>query len=419
MMFGIFYEGLIRLYRAAVWMASWSNTKAEAFIRGRRNFYQQATSIRQQAGNKKLLWFHCSSLGEYEQARPVMEQLMAQQPEAFVLLTFFSPSGYEAVRHNTRAHAVMYLPLDTAANAQAFVHLLRPVMAAFVKYEFWYNYLKVLNQKGIPVIYFSVIIRKGHFLLHAIGKPLRRELMQARRLFVQDEWSAQRLAAAGFSNVEMAGDTRIDRVMQVAAAPTVPESFAGWASGKHLLLLGSVWEADMEKIGSDLKRVLNKHPKAAFVVVPHEPGDAWKQQLEKYFPQERICSFSHPEASSRILCVEVMGHLSSLYATAVMAYVGGGFGKGIHNILEAAVYGIPVMFGPEHRKFAEAQHLLALGTAVGFRHKGDLEKWFARGVEDATYAAGIKSRLAEYFATRAGASKKIVNFIQTNALYSE
>lgn len=414
MLFRLTYSLITRLYGLSALVFSLFSKKARKFVHGRKKWKTTAAEIRKQAGTKKLLWFHCASLGEYEQAKPVISGLMTLHPDVFFLLTFYSPSGYVQGAKNPLCHAQMYLPADTHYNVKYFVETLNPYMAVFVKYDFWYNYLRVLHEQNIAVIFFSVIFRADHFLMKPAAGPIREQVWNSRKIFVQNKASLDQLSEHGYPLGEIAGDTRFDRVLAIARHPELPETVIQWAQGKNILVCGSIWQNDTKKIQHDLCRILDEDAHAAIIITPHEPSVKWHEEVKKMFPAQEVCAFTQPDKSSRIMCVDTVGYLSSLYSLAQCAYVGGGFGKGIHNLLEAVVYGIPVMFGPKHKKFAEAELLIQLEAGFVFVNEGDLASLYSRFKHSGEKEKELKIKLRQFFEEHAGGSEKVVNFISKN-----
>lgn len=318
--------------------------------------------------NAKYIWFHASSLGEFEQGRPMIEKIRAEHPEYKVLLTFFSPSGYEVRKNYAGADVICYLPFDTTYRVSKFLNLANPAVAIFIKYEFWGNYLHELKRRGIPVYIISAIFRPDQLFFQWYGYSYRKMLSCFTHLFVQDERSAQLLKDFGVENVTVTGDTRFDRVLDVrkqARDISVVERFVFNKEGKKsfTLVAGSSWPQD-EVI---LLRYFNSHPEMKLIIAPHEIHREHLLYIESLIkrPSVRLSDVISESATmlhdKDCLIVDSFGLLSSIYRYGEIAYVGGGFGTGIHNTLEAAVYGVPVLFGPKYHKFKEARDLIAVG----------------------------------------------------------
>lgn len=361
------------------------------------------------------IWFHAASLGEFEQGRPMMEKIHKEHPRYKILLTFFSPSGYEVRKNYNGADVVCYLPFDTPYRVRKFLQLARPAMAIFIKYEFWGNYLGELKKQGIPVYIISAIFRPDQLFFQWYGRPYRRMLHNFDHLFVQDQRSKQLLADFGIRNVTVTGDTRFDRVLDVRAmAREIPliETFVGSRRGEKTLTLvaGSSWPED-EAI---LIPYFHQHPEMKLIIAPHEIHREHLLHIESMLKRPSVrLSEAHEEdlATKDCLIIDSFGLLSSIYRYGQIAYVGGGFGAGIHNTLEAAVYGIPVLFGPRYHKFKEAKDLIAVGggfsvaDAGAFRDKMDEWLTYREVLEAAGEAAG------RFVKQHAGATDQILKAI--------
>lgn len=315
--------------------------------------------------NAKYIWFHASSLGEFEQGRPMIEKIKTEYPTYKVLLTFFSPSGYEVRKNYTGADVVCYLPFDTPYKVRKFLNLANPAIAIFIKYEFWANYLTELKKRNIPTYIISAIFRPKQSFFRWYGKSYRKVLFCFNHLFVQDQASADLLASFGIHHTSVTGDTRFDRVLDVRkAARELPilEAFAKNPQGikQTILIAGSSWPKD-EAI---FIPYFNEHPEIKLIIAPHEINREHLLDIHSQLkrPSVRLSEVNEKSIASKdCLIVDSFGVLSSIYRYGDIAYIGGGFGAGIHNTLEAAVYGIPVLFGPKYDKFKEAKDLIAVG----------------------------------------------------------
>ena len=333
---------------------------------------QTTAILREKMDRKaKYIWFHASSLGEFEQGRPMIEQIRKVHPEYKILLTFFSPSGYEVRKNYAGADVVCYLPFDTPGRVEQFLDLANPAMAIFIKYEFWGNYLHALQQRGIPVYIISAIFRREQLFFQWFGKPYRKMLDCFNHLFVQDERSKVLLEEYGIRNVTVAGDTRFDRVIDVYhQAKQIPlvERFIKGTDGQQpplVFVAGSSWPED-EAI---FIPYFERHPEMKLIIAPHEIHEGHLKSIEArlHRPTIRLSQATEQNVANQdCLIVDSFGLLSSLYRYGQIAYIGGGFGAGIHNTLEAAVYGMPVLFGPRFQKFKEAKDLIAVGGAFTF-----------------------------------------------------
>jgi 3-deoxy-D-manno-octulosonic-acid transferase len=311
--------------------------------------------------NARYIWFHASSLGEFEQGRPMMEKIRERHPQYKILLTFFSPSGYEVRKNYPGADVICYLPFDTPYKVRKFIHLANPCMAIFIKYEFWGNYLSELRKRQIPTYSISSIFRRNQLFFRWYGRPYLKALRCFDHLFVQDAASAELLAGHGITHVTVSGDTRFDRVMDVQKqARLIPLVEAFVRGGRPTLVAGSSWPRDEELF----IRYFNEHPEIKLIIAPHEidRGHLLEIHARLKRPSVRFSDACEQDVAGKdCLIIDSFGLLSSIYRYGDIAYIGGGFGKGIHNILEAAVYGIPVVFGPAPHKFKEAKDLIAAG----------------------------------------------------------
>lgn len=403
-----FYNLVIQIYLISIRIAALSgNEKARLWIRGRQNIFSE---IKQKVNcDKKHIWVHCASLGEFEQGRPVIEKIKEKYPQKKLILTFFSPSGYEIRKNFDKADFVFYLPIDTKSNAINLIELINPELVIFVKYELWYHYFNELIKRKVPVYLISFIIREEHWLLGKFGKMHLSLLKHVNRFFVQDENSKSLLNKKGIENVTVAGDTRFDRVWDVVQnSKTIPIS-EKFRNNRKCIVAGSTWERDEELLAEFLKT--NREIK--LIIAPHEINEEHLKSIENKFDNTVRCSKANEETVSDfdVLIIDNIGLLSSLYAYADVTYVGGGFGKGIHNILEPAAHGKPVIFGPYHKKFREAEMLInseagfVINNFEGF--KEILDKLFS----DKTYLKNCSEKAGEFVRENRGASVIILNNI--------
>jgi 3-deoxy-D-manno-octulosonic-acid transferase len=355
-------------------------------------------------GDMPVMWIHVASVGEFEQARPIIERLHKELPFRKVLLTFFSPSGYELRKGYPLVDKVTYLPFATRRNAKKWMEVLRPEMAVFVKYEFWPAYLNVLKKKSVPTYLISAIFRPGQLFFRPWGKAYFKLLYTFKHIFVQDQVSANLLQHRGITSVSVAGDTRFDRVVEVrkqAKELPVVEGFV--AGAERVIVAGSTWPEE-EKM---LARYLSEHEDVRLVLVPHEIHSDHLHQIFQYF-EGRYVRYTEATMASvdkcRVLLVDTIGLLSSIYRYGHVAYIGGGFGVGIHNTLEAAVYGIPVVFGPNWRKFREAHGLIEAGAGLSVKNYREMTTALDRAFEQNNH---MGQAAAEYVARECGATEKI------------
>ncbi|MFV0272735.1 MAG: 3-deoxy-D-manno-octulosonic acid transferase [Macellibacteroides fermentans] len=362
--------------------------------------------------NAKYIWFHASSLGEFEQGRPLIEKIKAEHPEYKILLTFFSPSGYEVRKNYGGVDVVCYLPFDTPYRVKKFLDLSKPVMAIFIKYEFWDNYLSELKRRNIPVYIVSAIFRKEQLFFKWYGGMYRKVLSYFTHIFVQDDASRELLSKYGVTNVSVFGDTRFDRVQDVykntKQVPMVELFVNNNRSDNQLTMVaGSSWQQDEEVY----LNYFNEHPELKLIIAPHEIHKDHLMHIESMLkrPSIRLSEATEKDIKGKsCLVVDSFGLLSSIYRYGDLAYIGGGFGAGIHNVLEAAVYGIPVIFGPKYQKFKEARDLLQVGGAFSITD----EKTFESKMEElSTYrdlleAAGAAA--GDFVKSNIGATNKII-----------
>lgn len=393
----------IYLMALGVRVAALFKEKLRKMVQGHRATWQMLRAL---SGKDTYVWFHAASLGEFEQGRPLMERLRREHPEKKILLTFFSPSGYEVRKNYDGADLVCYLPFDTPLNARRFVKLARPEAAFFIKYEFWRNYIEVLYKRGIPCYSVSSIFRENQIFFRPYGRGYARCLSRMTHLFVQNETSRRLLEGIGVTNVDVVGDTRFDRVLDIRnAAKPLPlaERFAGcW----KVLVAGSSWPQDEEIIIP----YFNRHPNLKLVLAPHVVSEEHLQAIERQLARPALrYSKATPKAVAEADCliIDCYGLLSSIYRYASMAYVGGGFGVGIHNVPEAAVYGVPVIIGPNNKKFREAQALLRCGGCKEIACAADFEQLMDAWLSDKEALATAGKAAGCYIADNAGAADSI------------
>ena len=405
------YSLLIHFYAFIVAMISPFHRKARLMRFGQ---WKTNSILREKIDrNAKYIWFHASSLGEFEQGRPMIEKVKAQYPEYKILLTFFSPSGYEVRKNYNGADIVCYLPFDTPYRVKKFLNLANPAVAVFIKYEFWGNYLRELKKRGIPVYIISAIFRPDQLFFQWFGVPYRKMLYCFTHLFVQDERSKELLGQYGIRNVTVYGDTRFDRVLDVRnQARELPEFKRFVGERCQTLIAGSSWPQDEEI----LIPYFNEHPEIKLIIAPHEIHREHLMYIESLLkrPSVRLSDVMQDKSlleGKDCLIVDSFGLLSSIYRYGTIAYIGGGFGAGIHNTLEAAVFGLPLAFGPHYGKFREACDLIESGGAESIADGAQLLEWFDRLYRDpaATQRAGEACRT--YVESHRGATRRIVDEI--------
>ena len=419
------YNISIYLYLLGVMIVSIFNEKVRKMWRGERDAFKV---LREKVDpNARYVWVHAASLGEFEQGRPLIEQIRRDHPEYKVLLTFFSPSGYEVRKNYAGADIICYLPLDTITNARRFLRLIRPEIAFFIKYEFWYNYLHILKHRHVPVYSVSSIFREGQVFFRWYGRQYGRVLKCFTHFYVQNEMSRQLLAKIGINNVTITGDTRFDRVLQIKEqAKVLPISLApssavegegnGYTSKPKVFIAGSSWPPDEDIF----IKYFNEHREWALIIAPHVIGEDHLQQIEKKLEGwnvTRYTSLTTPHtpwtaAGGEALIIDCFGLLSSIYRYADITYVGGGFGVGIHNVLEAAVWGKPVVIGPNNKKFQEAQQLMAAGGCFEINEYGDFAKLMERFTNDAPFLQQASKQAEHYVESKAGATLQVLKDVK-------
>ncbi|HKK77999.1 MAG TPA: glycosyltransferase N-terminal domain-containing protein [Phaeodactylibacter sp.] len=403
MKMGLYTLG-IYLFGFAMRVAALFHPKARAWIEGRRGWKRKHKSA--PSASTPLLWIHCASLGEFEQGRPVIEGLKAQLPQLRVLLTFFSPSGYEVRNNYAQADYVHYLPLDTPGNAGAFLDIWQPDIAVFVKYEFWYNHLQALQRRQIPVLLIAGLFRHGQLFFRPYGKPFRRILRGFDHLFVQNEASAQLLSAYGLEQHTAAGDTRIDRVWQIAQSAPKNPVVEAFVQQHPVLVIGSSWPEDERH----LLPFVNENLPADWKVIlaPHQIGESHLRDIEAGL--QRPCLRYSEAASSglgekaQVLIIDNIGMLSGLYQYGKIAYIGGAFGSGLHNTLEPIAFGLPVLFGPKYGNFEEARYLVETGGGFVVSDTAAIHQHFQQLLAPAAYAQAAQAA-RQYIEQNQGASQ--------------
>ncbi len=400
--------GLV-LYGWIIRLAATRHAKARLWIDGRKDLFRRmAESIDPSA---RIVWIHVASLGEFEQGRPIIERIRKQYPDRKILVTFFSPSGYEIRKGYKGADYIFYLPLDTPGNARRFLDIVRPEAAIFVKYEFWLNLLSELRRRKVHTYIVSAIFRRNSIFFRFYGGLWRQALEAFDTLFVQNDESKRLLAELGFDNVIVAGDTRFDRVAEIARAARQIDIVERFRGDGRLFVAGSTWGPDEEL----LVRLMNDNPGVKFVVAPHEMEE---ERIVRLMERTRggalrytQCTPRTSYASKQLLVLDTVGLLSSVYGYASWSYIGGGFGVGIHNTLEAATFGLPIAFGPNYLKFKEAKDLVTLGAARSVADYEALGAWFTP-LRDNEEFLQKTSRIAKDYTTRhQGATDIIVGTI--------
>ena len=401
------YNIAIYLYGLGVFIYSLFNEKVRKMWRGEHESFR---IIRERLDpNAKYIWFHAASLGEFEQGRPLMERIRATHPEYKILLTFFSPSGYEVRKDYKGADIVCYLPLDTVNNARRFLRTVRPVMAFFIKYEFWYNYLHVLKHRCVPTYSVSSIFRRDQIFFKWYGRDYARVLSCFTTFFVQNEESKLSLGTIGIKNAVVVGDTRFDRVLQIKeASKQLPLVEAFVSNAEHVFCAGSSWQPDEEIFIP----YFNGRSDWKLIIAPHVIGEEHLAQMMQLLKGRRVTRYTqtNPEEAAKadVLIIDCFGLLSSIYRYAQVSYVGGGFGAGIHNTLEAGVWGIPVIFGPNNKRFAEAQGLLKCKGGFEIKDVNDFTTLMVHLESEPALLEKSGKAAADYVKSLSGATEKIL-----------
>jgi len=448
-----FYTIFCRLYLLGIRLAALWNPKAKRWITGRKGLFEQlstrlgdrtaqptpfplapggqdqlkrpqaAAGSSTAAGKTPLIWMHCASLGEFEQGRPVIEALKENHPNSQILLTFFSPSGYEVRKDYSGADYVFYLPMDSKANARRFIDIIQPDLVIWVKYEYWYHYLTTLKKRNIPTLLVSGIFRPDQPFFKWYGRLHQYILECFTHLFVQTEDSRKLLEGIGFkSQVTVNGDTRFDRVADILHKFTPIPAIEAFVGNHTTVVAGSTWPEDEE----ELDHYANTHPDMRFIIAPHEVNESHIREIEKLFKhtirysvlQKRVPgTVSRDQQVTNTLIIDNIGMLSRLYKYATITYVGGGFGgDGVHNVLEAAVYHKPVIFGPVYEKYIEAAELVDQGGGFPIQSAIELEKVMDQLLNDKTAYDKACQQAGEYVQAKAGATRAVLQYIDNKQL---
>lgn len=408
----LIYNLFIRLYFLGIKIASWFNTKAAQWINGRKNLLEKLQS--QIDGKHPIIWMHCASLGEFEQGRPLLETIKRDYPHYKLLITFFSPSGYEIRKNYADADWIYYLPIDTKSNATRFINIVKPKLVIFVKYEFWYHYLNELHQQKIPILLISAIFRKESIFFKAYGGFYRKILTFFTHIFVQDDNSITLLKGLlPKDKVSIAGDTRFDRVVEIANSFSPIPEIAQFTKDKIVIVAGSTWPADE----GNIKKAVEKIPSLTLIIAPHEIDDAHIKNLESLFTDSiKFSAIKNGTAqdwsNKHVLIIDNIGMLSRLYYYATICYIGGGFNKsGIHNTLEAAVYGKPVIFGPYYKKFKEAVDLIKINGGISYSNENELFEILLNLKNDNIKLKALSIAAGNFVKNSIGATRIIISFI--------
>lgn len=411
----VVYNLLVRLYGLLIRITSINNMKAKQWVDGRKNWKKNLELKLQALTSEKRIWVHCASYGEFEQGRPLIEAIKLKHPEYIIILSFFSPSGYEPFQHWNGADVICYLPLDTVHNSKEFIRLIKPKAAIFIKYEFWVNYLTHLRKAQIPTFLVSAVFKEHHPFFKWYGGLFRRSLKTFTELFIQDERSAELLTNIGVNNFEICGDTRFDRVLEVKKNFNALPMIDDYCKNHRIIIGGSTWPKDNELLISVFEML--KDSKLKLILVPHNVDAKSIQSLETTLDKNNLSYnlYSNGQLSpeKNILIVDTIGLLSRLYHYADVSYVGGGFNAGIHNCLEPAVYFKPVVFygGEEYHKYNEAIELLEIGAAKNVRNVSETYEAFNLFLNDKQSISKAEIALSDYFRKKSGTTERVMSFI--------
>jgi 3-deoxy-D-manno-octulosonic-acid transferase len=408
-----FYNIFLRLYVFGIRIVAIKSQKAKCWTKGRTTIFANLITWRNKIGNaEKVIWMHCASLGEFEQGRPVLEKIKTQYPSYKIILTFFSPSGYEIRKNFSKADGVFYLPIDGKKNAKMFIDIVQPSLVIWVKYEYWFYYLTKLKERNIPVILISAIFRNTQPFFKWYGGLWKKILNSFDKIFVQNKNSIALLNTIDISqNVILAGDTRFDRVINIAENKiTLPKGLLQFCENKKVIVAGSTWEED-EQV---LVHYARSHKDVQFIIAPHETDDERIVEIEKLFVGAvRYSDFIAGKEATQIIIIDNVGMLSKLYELATVSYIGGGFNNsGIHNILEAAVYGKPIVFATEYDKFKEATDLVEAEGAFSIENALELENLLDNLFEDNLALENASNICKNYVYEKQGATEKIIEYLK-------
>ena len=395
-----------KIKKAFLWAQRPGNAKVPELVEGPTAQVESMTVLQQaQEPDVEWIWFHAASLGEFEQGRPVIEAIKERHPQFKISLTFFSPSGYEIRKEYPLADEVMYLPIDTPHNAAEWVQRHHFVAAFFIKYEFWFNYMRALDKAGIPLFYISLILKPDSFFFRNYGSWFRKQLKTVHHFFVQDETTAELLKQHDIENVTVCGDTRFDRVAAIARQAKPFPEIERFIGGRKCIIAGSTWPPD-EKL------LLNFYPQLpdeyCLIIAPHDISETHVAQIKAMFPEGQCYTELDTEKPTKVLIVNTIGILSQLYQYARFVYIGGGFGVNIHNIQEPVTFGCPVVFGPKYESFKEAVDLVALQGAFSVKDAEELEAIFTRLLTDEQFYDSASTTCLNYLKSQLGATEIIV-----------
>ena len=408
-MFRFIYSIFIYIYSAGISIASIFYDKAKLLHSGRKKTW---LILQQQSVNKEIIWFHCASLGEYEQGKPLIQLMRHQNPRYTFLITFFSPSGYEIKKNDADIDIAAYLPSDTLSNAKKFVKITRPKAVFFVKYEFWFNYMKVLTDNKIPFYYLSAIFRPSQYFFKPYGYWFAQQLKNCTHFFVQNQTSQNLLQSIGIKHVTITGDTRFDRVHTIAKENKILDFMECFKANTSLIVAGSTWPPDETVLAQSFSYINGSYK---LVIAPHVIDKEHIENIKKLFKDQKVICYSemadHDLAQYNVLIIDTIGLLSKVYKYANLAYIGGAFETGLHNILEAAVFGIPLFFGPKYDHFNEAIELVNRKGAFSIRSSNELLNVISQFADSPDYYQKVCQISATYVQENLGACQRIIDVV--------
>ena len=409
------YNILLYIFELGIFVASFFSKKVKLMWKGERDAFRV---LKEKVDpNADYAWFHAASLGEFEQGRPIIEEMRKVYPDRKILLTFFSPSGYEVRKNYEYADIVCYLPIDTPTNAIRFLRLVRPTVAFFIKYEFWYNYMHILRHRGVPVYSVSSIFRKDQIFFRWYGKAYSHVLKCVTHFFVQNEESKRLLATLGITNVDVTGDTRFDRVAQIALQSKQIPAVEHFVGDAPVFIAGSSWLPDEQVF----LPYLEKHREWKIIIAPHVIAENHLESIMQLLHGRKAIRYTQLNENANqllkeaeVLIIDCFGLLSSIYKYGTVAYVGGGFGVGIHNLPEAAVWNLPVIFGPNNKKFQEAQELKACQGGYEISNAEDFRVVMDRFINEPDTLKKAADAAGNYVKSQSGATEKLLQLIRNS-----
>jgi 3-deoxy-D-manno-octulosonic-acid transferase len=408
----VLYSMIVSIANAMMHGVALIHGKSRKWVEGRKNWRDHMRQWRA-AHSGEVYWFHCASLGEFEQGRPVMECLRRERPEVIILLTFFSPSGYEIRKNYAGADGVFYLPIDSRSGSSDFLDIIQPKCAIFVKYEYWPCYFLGCKNRGIPLMMISAILRPNQRFFGWSRFFWIPVLQCVSHYFVQDEGTMKLLIGIGINRVTLVGDTRFDRVLEIAAGANELPEVRQWSQGAQVLIAGSTWPPDEQVLYSWWQKAPDNWK---MMLVPHDIGSAHVEAIQRQWPDAMLWSQRTEVgwARSRVVIIDEIGMLSTLYRYATLTWIGGGFGAGIHNALEAAAWSVPVVFGPRYGKFAEARGLIEVGGALGAPNEAEAHQLLMKLTANSPEMARMGVAAGGFVVVGRGATDKIMSFLRAS-----